>query len=80
MSKNEEVHLHAVHNDTSISYNIKNRVLRTEAIPDGFKDGDFQLILPPERIAVYGDSQWRCSMLTAIRNAVSSICVIRTAK
>lgn len=65
------VHLHAVHNDVSISYNINTQVPRTEVMSYGFKGGDFQLILSPEKIAIYGETEWRSSMLTAIRNAVT---------
>ncbi|RVX15433.1 Protein arginine N-methyltransferase 1.6 [Vitis vinifera] len=31
---------------------------------------DSQLILSPERVAIYGDSEWRLSMLTAIKNTL----------
>ena len=31
---------------------------------------DFKLILPPERIAIYGDSEWRHTMFKATSKAV----------
>lgn len=66
----EEVVLHAVHTETSISYNLKSRVLGTEVKQCDVNAKDFQLVLPPERIAIYGNDEWRLSMLTSIRNAV----------
>jgi hypothetical protein len=73
VSKDEEVHLHAVHTDTSILYNLKTQVPRTGVTQCGFNIGDSQLILSPERIAMYGDSEWRHSMFQAIRNVVRSL-------
>ncbi|XP_015896609.3 protein arginine N-methyltransferase 1.6 isoform X1 [Ziziphus jujuba] len=80
ISKDEVVHLHAVHNDISISYNLNTQVPRTEVMSYGFKGGDFQLMLSPEKIAIYGDTEWRSSMLTAIKNAlngrVDPLCIV----
>lgn len=80
ISKDEEVHLHAVHTETSISYNLKTQAPRTEVMQYSFDTGDSQLILSPERIAIYGDSEWRDSMLKSMRNAlqerVNSLCVV----
>ncbi|GMY30018.1 protein arginine N-methyltransferase 1.6 [Fagus crenata] len=80
VSKDEEVHLHAVHTDTSILYNLKTHVPRTGVAQCGFDTGDSQLILSPERIAMYGDSEWRHSMFQAIRNVlqerVDSLCIV----
>lgn len=73
ISKDEEVHLHAVHTDTNISYNLKTRVPRAEVMQYGFNTVDSQLILSPERIAIYGESEWRNYMLKAISNAVRSL-------
>ena len=69
----QEVHLHAVHDEISISYNLKTQS-QTDVRTHGNKDRDFPLLLSPERIAIYGDSEWRSFMSTAIRNAVSSLC------
>jgi len=33
--------------------------------------GDFQLVLPPERAAIYADKEWRLSMLKAVQSMVS---------
>ncbi|GAV78546.1 hypothetical protein CFOL_v3_22012 [Cephalotus follicularis] len=78
--KGEEVLLHAVHTDTSISYNLKTQVTRNEVRQCDFNAKDFHLILPPERIAIYGDSEWRLSMLTALSNALQRrlhpVCVV----
>lgn len=80
VSKDEEVHLHAVHTDTSILYNLKTQVPRTGVTQCGFNIGDSQLILSPERIAMYGDSEWRHSMFQAIRNVlqerVDALCIV----
>lgn len=73
ISKDEEVHLHAVHTETSISYNLKTQAPRTEVMQYSFDTGDSQLILSPERIAIYGDSEWRDSMLKSMRNAVRAL-------
>lgn len=70
ITKDEELCLHAVHTDISILYNLKNQASRNEIMQCGFKNGDFKLILPPERIAIYGDSEWRHTMFSAISNSV----------
>ncbi|KAF5478490.1 hypothetical protein F2P56_005045 [Juglans regia] len=83
--RDEEVYLHAVHSDTSISYNLKTQASRTEGTQYGFDPWDLQLILSPERIAIYGDNEWRHSMLKTLRNAryslqlqerVNSLCIV----
>lgn len=73
VSKHEEVHLHAIHTDISISYNLKTQLSRTEIGQHDLFARDSQLILSPERVAIYGDSEWRLSMLTAIKNTVRSL-------
>lgn len=77
--KDQEVHLCAVHDETRISYNI-NTHSRIDAVMCGFKGGDFQLELSPERIAIYGDGEWRSFMSTVIRNTlkgrVDPLCVV----
>lgn len=69
--KGEEIHLHATHADTSISYNLYTQVSTTEVLHHGLMTGDFQLVLPPERVALYGDKGWRVSMSKAVESAVS---------
>jgi protein arginine N-methyltransferase 7 len=69
--KGGEINLHATHNDTSISYNLDTQVSTTEVLHQGLTPGDFQLVLPPERAAIYGDKDWRLSMLKAVESAVS---------
>ncbi|PON40647.1 Protein arginine N-methyltransferase [Parasponia andersonii] len=79
ISNNQEVHLNAVHDETSISYNLKTES-RTQVRMHGVKGGDFPLMLSPERVAIYGDSEWRSLMLIALRNAlkgrVHPLCVV----
>lgn len=75
ISKGEEIILEASHTETSVSYNLDVQVPQTDIRQHEYRIGDFQLPLSPERIATYGDSQWRLSMLAAVRNAVSCVCV-----
>lgn len=70
VKKDEEVCLHAVHTDISISYSIKSPVSRNKSMQYDLTGRDFKLILPPERIAIYGDSEWRHTMFKAISKAV----------
>ncbi|KAM5572881.1 protein arginine N-methyltransferase 1.6 [Rosa sericea] len=80
VNKDEEVCLHAVHTDISISYTIKSPVSRNKRMQYDFTGRDFKLILPPERIAIYGDSEWRHTMFNAISNAlqgrVDPLCIV----
>ncbi|KAF7150741.1 hypothetical protein RHSIM_Rhsim02G0165500 [Rhododendron simsii] len=79
VSKDEELPLHAIHTDISISYEFEIQPFRREVELYDFAQED-QLILPPERVAVYGDSNWRCSMLEAVKKAlkgrVSPLCLV----
>ncbi|KAG5562331.1 hypothetical protein RHGRI_005158 [Rhododendron griersonianum] len=61
VSKDEELPLHAIHTDISISYEFEIQAFRREVELYDFAQED-QLILLPERVAVYGDSNWRCSI------------------
>ncbi|KAK8516334.1 hypothetical protein V6N13_047038 [Hibiscus sabdariffa] len=75
-----EVLLEATHTETSVSYNLNVQVPQTDIRQYDYGVGDFQLLLSPERIATYGDSEWRLSMLAAVRNAlhgrVNTLCVV----
>lgn len=71
ISKGEEVHLHAVHSDTSVSYNLATQA--TEIRECDSIAGDSHLTLCPERIAIYGDRKWRSCMLTALKNLVRAL-------
>jgi protein arginine N-methyltransferase 7 len=71
ISKGEEVHLHAVHSDTSVSYNLATQA--TEIRECDSIAGDSHLTLSPERIAIYGDRKWRSCMLTALNNLVRAL-------
>lgn len=72
VSRGEEVLLEATHTETSFSYNLNVQVPKTDTRQHDHNNRDFQLLLSPERIAIYGDSKWRSSVLAAVRNAVSS--------
>ncbi|PRQ18184.1 putative methyltransferase [Rosa chinensis] len=80
VNKDEEVCLHAVHTDISISYNIKSPISRNKSMQYDLTSRDLKLILPPERIAIYGDSEWRHTMFNAISNAlqgrVDPLCIV----
>ncbi|KHN04362.1 Protein arginine N-methyltransferase 1.6 [Glycine soja] len=68
--KGEEIHLHATHTETSISYNLDTQVPTSEILNHRCMTGDLQLVLPPERVAIYGDKGWRLSMLKAVQSMV----------
>lgn len=70
----EAVHLHAIHTDTSISYEFEPQSSLTEVGYQQCAAGNqkSQIALTPERAAIYGDKTWRCSFLKVLRNVVSS--------
>ncbi|KAK6137578.1 hypothetical protein DH2020_028682 [Rehmannia glutinosa] len=68
--KDEEVQLHAVHTETSVSYEFKTLNEKKEIEDLDFCTQDCQIVVSPERNALYGDSGWRCLMLNAIEKAV----------
>lgn len=78
--KDEEVNLLAVHTDTSISYEVKTLSQNLKLGRSELSTQKYQITLPPEKIALYSDVSWRCSMLNAIKNAVKqkmpSLCVV----
>ncbi|KAF9613737.1 hypothetical protein IFM89_010247 [Coptis chinensis] len=76
--QHEQVHLQASHDDISFSYNLQNHNLRTESAHYELYSGGYQLTLSPERIAVYGDKEWRYTVFTATRDAakVCRVCVV----
>ncbi|KAF5729852.1 protein arginine N-methyltransferase 1.6-like [Tripterygium wilfordii] len=80
ISKGEEVCLHAAHSDTRITFELKAQGSDTDNRQYEKNVKDFNLMLPPERIAIYGDSHWRLSMLEAVRNAlqerVNPLCLV----
>ncbi|XVE57663.1 hypothetical protein DITRI_Ditri04bG0107600 [Diplodiscus trichospermus] len=80
VSKGEEILLQASHTATNVSYNLTAQAPQTDRRQHDYRIGDFQLLLSPERIATYGDSEWRLSMLAAVRNAlqgkVGPLCVV----
>ncbi|KAL0312911.1 UNVERIFIED_CONTAM: protein arginine N-methyltransferase 1.6 [Sesamum radiatum] len=68
--KDEEVQLYAVHTETSISYQFETSQNKKSVTRRDFCIRDCQIVLPPERIALYGDNYWRCLMLNAIGKAL----------
>ncbi|KAJ0433260.1 putative methyltransferase [Helianthus annuus] len=74
--EDEDVHMYATHTDISISYKFNAQSQTSEV--DHSQDS--HLTLSPERIAIYGDNNWRQSMLKAINYALkgkeSPLCVI----
>ncbi|KAI7987436.1 Protein arginine N-methyltransferase 1.6 [Camellia lanceoleosa] len=67
ISKDEELHLHAIHTDISISYEFETQAEGTEIKQYDEFARDDQLILSPERVAIYGDSNWIYSLLEVIK-------------
>lgn len=67
--------MEATHTETNISYGFKaQRSYVNDDDDDEFRSQDSHIInLSPERIAIYGDSYWRLSMLKAINHAVISL-------
>ncbi|KAL7188635.1 hypothetical protein ACSBR1_038486 [Camellia fascicularis] len=80
ISKDEELHLHAIHTDISISYEFETQAQGTEIKQCDEFARDDQLILSPERVAIYGDSNWRYSLLEAVKKAlqgkISPLCLV----
>lgn len=78
--KDQDVHLHAVHTETSISYRVctshEEDMVRHCELPTQ----ENHIFISPERSAIYGDRNWRFSMLKMIEDALkqkaSSMCVI----
>ncbi|KAF5755258.1 putative methyltransferase [Helianthus annuus] len=74
--KDEDVRMDATHTDISISYKFNAQSQTSEV--DHSQDS--HLTLSPERIAIYGDNNWRQFMLKAINYALkgkeSPLCVI----
>ncbi|GFQ01327.1 protein arginine n-methyltransferase 1.6 [Phtheirospermum japonicum] len=80
VSRDQDVQLQAVHNETSISYEFKTSNDKKEAPHLDFCTPDCQIVLSPERNALYGNSGWRCLMLNAIKKAlhqmVDPLCLV----
>lgn len=79
VSKDEEFHFHAIHTDTNIRYMVGNQAKDTNTVPnDPFRYE--QIFLSPEKVAIYGDSNWRSLILKAVNKAlqgkVSPLCVV----
>lgn len=71
--KDKSIFLKAFHDETKVSYCFKC---------DGDLDnnhsnlGDCLLMLTPEKIAVYGDKDWRLALKNTMRNVVSTFVYI----
>ncbi|XP_010542205.1 PREDICTED: protein arginine N-methyltransferase 1.6 [Tarenaya hassleriana] len=71
VSKGEKVVLQAAHTCTNILYYLKKTQRLSNEIPCSTSNArDLQLTLPPERIAVYGDNEFRLSMFEAMIKAL----------
>ncbi|XP_073052071.1 protein arginine N-methyltransferase 1.6 isoform X2 [Primulina eburnea] len=68
--RDEEVKLHAVHTEIRITYKFMTSPHMKDVKHHDFDARDSQILLSPERCALYGDSSWRCLMLNAIRRAM----------
>lgn len=73
MYKDGDVCMDATHTDTSISYEFKAQSQRSEVDHLEFSIQDSHIDLSPERIAIYGDSHWRLTILKALNSAVLSL-------
>ncbi|CAH1424268.1 unnamed protein product [Lactuca virosa] len=78
--KDTDLCMEATHTETNISYGFKAQRSYVDD-EDEFRSQDSHIItLSPERIAIYGDSYWRLSMLKAINHALeekeSPLCVV----
>ncbi|CAM8980325.1 unnamed protein product [Rhodiola kirilowii] len=71
LSQEEEIRLHARHNETAISYNLTKACSREGMSEHITYDASSALLLSPERIAIYGDSEWRFSLLTAAQKILA---------
>ncbi|XP_047341712.1 protein arginine N-methyltransferase 7 [Impatiens glandulifera] len=83
VSNGEEVLLHATHTDITTTYKLESRdsfMSEIELCSD--VDRQFQILLSPERVAIYRDNDWRSSMLKAVKYALqlkgetSPLCVV----
>ncbi|KAK9148207.1 hypothetical protein Scep_006964 [Stephania cephalantha] len=76
VARDEQVLLRAVHDEMSISYRLTDKNLLSKPKYHNFCGS--QLLLSPERIAVYGDTNWRLSFSTALQNAgkTCSLCIV----
>ncbi|KAI4303248.1 hypothetical protein MLD38_038901 [Melastoma candidum] len=75
----DNIRFHAVHDATSISYFLEPDQPQIVVEKHNFPPQD-SITLSPERIAIYGDSQWRACISKAIENAMRrrkpSLCVV----
>ncbi|KAJ3672642.1 hypothetical protein LUZ60_007363 [Juncus effusus] len=85
--KDQFISLRATHNETSISYNVNlktnkdsyNNNTNNNNLQKAEKSGIITLL--PERIALYGDKNWREAYIKAIKNALdlkksSPVCLV----
>lgn len=65
--KDQFLSLRASHDQTSISYQLNINDEVSSRSPNSN-----HLTLLPERVALYGDQDWRSALISAVRNAVST--------
>ncbi|KAG1359314.1 Protein arginine N-methyltransferase 7 [Cocos nucifera] len=77
VTKDKHVLFKAVHNDASVSYCLK---FDDQSAYNDFNSENCLITLLPERIALYGDKDWRSALIRAIKNALhvrsSPLCVV----
>ncbi|XP_078173348.1 protein arginine methyltransferase 7 [Carex rostrata] len=78
--RGQDISLRASHNDISISYDVTPEANKTNTSTSKRYEERIIITLSPERIGLYGDSNWRRTFITAIRNALdrrsSPLCVV----
>ncbi|XP_054823296.1 protein arginine N-methyltransferase 1.6 [Prosopis cineraria] len=75
--KGDEICLRAIHTDTRILYNLETQIPRTEVLQHRLSDADLPIVLSPERIAIYGDREWRLSILKTVENVLQGkVCLL----
>nr|CAD1820737.1 unnamed protein product [Ananas comosus var. bracteatus] len=67
--KDKYLSLKATHNETSISYTM---MVEKQMSCNHSSLGDHLLVLPPEKVALYGDKDWRLVLSKAVKEALST--------
>lgn len=79
VSKDEDIHLDAIHSDISISYALRVESQKCKN-DQSTCSNEVLLTLSPERIATYADKNWRHCVRVALQNALcgkeSPLCIV----
>lgn len=70
--RDQDISLRASHNDISISYDIRPEANKDNSSNLNRHEERIIISILPERIGLYGDSNWRRTFITAIKSIVSS--------